>query len=223
MSPVLQSLCVSNFIYFYTFHGLKNLTGATKTTAIKDLFMGITAGIANVLATCPLWVVNTRLKSSPQPFRSIIGGLVHIAKTEGMSGLWAGLVPSLLLVSNPAIQFMTYEAIKRRLAPALGDISAGKSFLMGAIAKAVATIATYPLQLAQTRLRHGDCNPEDRNKNVFIYILSIYKRYGLLGLFKGLEAKLWQTILTAALMFTLYEKIASTVMTVLNGKSIRKI
>lgn len=31
----------------------------------------------------------------------------------------------------------------------------------------------------------------------------------MLGLFKGLEAKLLQTVLTAALMFLLYEKIAS--------------
>lgn len=31
----------------------------------------------------------------------------------------------------------------------------------------------------------------------------------MLGLFKGLEAKLLQTVLTAALMFLLYEKISS--------------
>lgn len=35
------------------------------------------------------------------------------------------------------------------------------------------------------------------------------RKYGILGLFKGLEAKLLQTVLTAALMFLLYEKIAS--------------
>lgn len=35
------------------------------------------------------------------------------------------------------------------------------------------------------------------------------RKYGVLGLFKGLEAKLLQTVLTAALMFLLYEKIAA--------------
>lgn len=35
------------------------------------------------------------------------------------------------------------------------------------------------------------------------------RKFGMLGLFKGLEAKLLQTVLTAALMFLLYEKIAS--------------
>ena len=27
--------------------------------------------------------------------------------------MWSGLLPSLLLVSNPVIQFVTYEALKR--------------------------------------------------------------------------------------------------------------
>lgn len=36
------------------------------------------------------------------------------------------------------------------------------------------------------------------------------RKWGMLGLFKGLEAKLLQTVLTAALMFLLYEKIANT-------------
>lgn len=35
------------------------------------------------------------------------------------------------------------------------------------------------------------------------------RKHGMLGIFKGLEAKLLQTVLTAALMFLLYEKIVS--------------
>lgn len=40
-------------------------------------------------------------------------------------------------------------------------------------------------------------------------LIPCYRKYGMLGLFKGLEAKLLQTVLTAALMFLLYEKIVS--------------
>lgn len=36
------------------------------------------------------------------------------------------------------------------------------------------------------------------------------RKYGLLGLYKGLEAKLLQTVLTAALMFVVYEKLTAT-------------
>lgn len=58
--PVLQSLCASNFVYFYSFHGLRS--GITTHTAGTDLLLGAIAGAINVMVTTPLWVVNTRLK-----------------------------------------------------------------------------------------------------------------------------------------------------------------
>jgi adenine nucleotide transporter 17 len=78
-----------------------------------------------------------------------------MGRQEGVASLWNGTVPSLILVSNPAIQFMTYEAIKRRLHVMFGKqhLSGLVYFFVGAVAKAVATMATYPLQLVQTKLR----------------------------------------------------------------------
>jgi len=64
-------------------------------------------------------------------------------------------MPSLMLVVNPAIQFMTYESIKRRVIASLDGAQppAWIFFIMGAIAKTIATWITYPLQLVQTKLR----------------------------------------------------------------------
>jgi adenine nucleotide transporter 17 len=42
-------------------------------------------------------------------------------------------------------------------------------------------------------------------------LIIFYRKYGIIGLYKGMEAKLLQTILTAALMFAAYEKIANFV------------
>lgn len=39
----------------------------------------------------------------------------------------------------------------------------------------------------------------------------IFRLNGVKGLYKGMEAKLLQTILTAALMFLTYEKIAAVI------------
>lgn len=38
-----------------------------------------------------------------------------IVRQEGTMALWTGTLPSLLLVSNPAIQFIGYESLKRNL------------------------------------------------------------------------------------------------------------
>lgn len=40
---------------------------------------------------------------------------VQIIRDEGVGALWNGTFPSLLLVLNPAIQFMIYEGLKRQL------------------------------------------------------------------------------------------------------------
>lgn len=89
-------------------------------------------------------------------------------------------------------------------------------FMIGAVAKAVATTVTYPLQTVQSVLRFGQFNESTERSKLLSSLRTIksllvnrIRRYGMFGLFKGLEAKLLQTVLTAALMFLLYEKIAS--------------
>lgn len=258
--PVLQSLWISNFVYFYSFHTLKALTappaGANNGgSALRDLCLGTVAGVINVLATTPFWVVNTRLKmrglaadaaaankgrsgattgsrgsstASVIEYANLVDGLAYVWRTEGAAGLWAGAMPSLMLVSNPALQFMAYEWLKRHLAAVSAQPPAVAFFAIGAMAKAFATVATYPLQLIQTKLRHGTggaggaangrtaagsaAPPAAGVLEMFVYIL---KAHGVEGLFRGLEAKLLQTVLTAALMFAAYEKIAGTVMSLL--------
>ena len=63
MESVLISLFASNFVYFYSFHGLRSaLVSDGKNSALKDLGIGTIAGVINVLLTNPLWVVNLRMK-----------------------------------------------------------------------------------------------------------------------------------------------------------------
>lgn len=38
----------------------------------------------------------------------------QIIASEGVGTLWNGTLPSLVLVFNPAVQFMFYEAMKRK-------------------------------------------------------------------------------------------------------------
>lgn len=214
----MQSSCISNFVYFYVFHLLKRFRGRDSQSAIGDLLLGALAGAVNVLATTPFWVVNTRLKmdgiSCTLPYKNLIGGLNYIAKHEGIQKLWSGTRASLLLVSNPAIQFSVYEAMKRQLVKMMGE---GKNpsifvyFVLGAIAKLVATFVTYPVQIIQTKMRHGNKAEEKTDGKVdigpFDMLMNILKSRGIAGLYSGFEAKVWQTVLTAALMFMTYEKI----------------
>ncbi|XP_055373345.1 peroxisomal membrane protein PMP34 [Condylostylus longicornis] len=228
--PVLQSLCLSNFVYFYTFHSLKAMQGRGNgnQSAFKDLLLGSIAGMVNVMLTTPFWVVNTRLKMNGvagkpvEKFNNLLDGLIFIGKTEGFKGLWAGAIPSLMLVINPALQFMFYESIKRRLTKIHANVHTTSFFFLGALAKAFATFVTYPLQLVQTKLRTCDRSLKQDASTTKI-LFEIARKYGFKGLYRGIEAKIWQTILTAALMFATYEKIALIVGKALFTKSRTKV
>lgn len=224
--PVVTALCCSNFVYFYSINTLKlKLIGGRKSSPLTDLSLAFVSGVVNVLLTTPLWVANTRLKlqgaklhtkaydkDSSRRYEGIIDCLQKIIQTEGVMSLWNGTAPSILLAANPAIQFMVYESLKRYFQHVLHttELSGLLYFIIGAIAKAIATVTTYPLQVIQSRLRAGYAKAE-KAQSLLQNILYLVRHQGVGALYKGMEAKLFQTVLTAALMFVAYEKIAAVI------------
>lgn len=235
LEPVLYSLFTSGFVYFYSFHGLRRVAG--EKTALKDLAIGAVAGVINVLTTTPLWVANTRIKmqgvksllakqaasngggeripndstgqdSMSVQYDCLTDGLVKILQQEGPAALWSGTIPSLVLVSNPAIQFMIFEMLKRNLKQMLDkkELSPFHVFALGAISKSVSTVISYPLQVVQSKKRYGSADVKNKSMSV---ILGELLKTGTL--YKGMEAKLLQTVMTTALMYVFYERIYSFV------------
>merc|ERR1712027_295592 len=64
LGAVNKSVCISNFVYFYTYHAFKKLAldRGFKPNPGLNLLLGMIAGIVNVMTTTPLWVANTRIK-----------------------------------------------------------------------------------------------------------------------------------------------------------------
>ncbi len=87
--------------------------------------------------------------------------MVRLHREEGLSALWSGALPSLALVSNPAIKFTVYEWLKRALLLRVRrqqqqqqqHLDGGQAFLLGVAASLAATVATYPLQVVQAKSR----------------------------------------------------------------------
>lgn len=234
----VMALAASNFVYFYFYNGIRavvqKVQGSKEISTGRSLLLATVAGVINVLTTTPFWVVSTRLSVQQRKadlnrdqYRGMWDGLTRIAREEGILALWNGTLPSLMLVSNPSIQFVTYERIKQWMAErskARGTpLTALEFFFMGAVAKAVATVLTYPIQLAQSRLRAMKSQSSDQKnvryqyKGTFDVLLKVLQNDGPLGLFRGMEAKLYQTVATAAFMFMVYEKIQRTVFQILRA------
>jgi len=258
LAPVLISLGFSNFVYFYSNNSLKilfkKLSGQKNISIVLNLLVASIAGCINVFTTCPLWVANTRLKvqkgkSKDNRYDGLLDAMIKIGKEEGIAALWNGCYASLALVSNPTIQFVVYDKIRaismiRANKQGRTYLSSWEIFVIGAIAKAVATVLTYPVQLAQSILRatkghRKDAQPKhistDKKDKIetksetpeysgtIDCLIKIFKRDGFFGWFRGLFVKLVQTVLTAAFQFMAYEKIARTIFTIfkLDASSIK--
>mmetsp|Transcript_37991 Transcript_37991/g.75120 ORF Transcript_37991/g.75120 Transcript_37991/m.75120 type:complete len:506 (+) Transcript_37991:39-1556(+) len=107
---------------------------------------------------------------------------------------WQGVVPAAFSSAVAA-------------AASVSALSPLQGFLVGGCAKAAATVATYPLQMAQARLRSG-CEAD--GANTFTCLARVLRDDGVAGLFQGFEAKIVQSVLTSALVFGSYETILGT-------------
>jgi len=198
--------------------------------------------------TNPLWVTNMAIVSGGTKTQSLPQELIHVWKTHGAAHLWKGTAASMMLVSNPIIQFVCYEQLKQKLLISKMTsrhkkksemLGATEVFVIAALAKATATICTYPLQLTQTLLRLNSNNirskmidadkfvDEKQNRTrqqrrqqyngTLDCLIQLYRSNdaGVIAWFTGMRAKLLQTVLTAAFTFLTYEKILGVVHKVL--------
>lgn len=158
---------------------------------------------------------STRLsRPRGRKYSGLVNAVVWIAKEEGVSALYSGTLPSLILVLNPSIQWTIYECLKLQCQRWSGQqqLAAIAYFLVSAVAKFCSTTLTYPLQVVQTRMRFA--HSLDRPHSLPQMLRSMMSEEGSFkGLFKGLESKIVQTVLTAAFMIVVYEKTVNLVLT----------
>jgi adenine nucleotide transporter 17 len=156
-------------------------------------------------------------------YKGVVHGIQKIAKEEGVSALWSGATASLWLVSNPTLLFVLYNSLRKALIRVrkTNNLSALEFFLLGAISKSISTVLTYPIQLAQYRMRtkkEDSSSQKERFSNLFSCLIYIVKNDGPLGLFHGLNVKLLQTVLMSAFHFLCYEKIMTIIYALLGVK-----
>lgn len=188
------------------------------------LMAGMTAGAMTSLATNPIWVVKVRLQLQAvnsgvqpgiRPYTGLTDGLRSILREEGVRGLYKGLGPSLWLVSHGAIQFTLYERIKAWVKTrengdarqaSSDSTTVYQSLVASTTSKLIASISTYPIQVARTRMQERIVEGEmyGRVDRAFLYI---FRTEGIRGLYRGLSANIARVTPQAAVTFITYEQI----------------
>lgn len=180
------------------------------------MIAGAIAGSATVLITNPIWVVNTRMtarqsnssysdlptfSTTPEkPARkpSSFATLMKLFKSEGPTALFAGVLPALVLVINPILQYTIFEQLKdvlekrRRITPR-------DAFFLGAIGKLLATSITYPYITVKSRMHVA--SREVPRDGMMQSLKRVVKEEGWSGLYKGIVPKVTQSVITAAFLF----------------------
>ncbi|KAK1243057.1 hypothetical protein MKX07_003685 [Trichoderma sp. CBMAI-0711] len=184
-------------------------SAAAPSTAV-ELSLGAAAGALAQLFTIPVAVVTTRQQTASKADRK---GLIATAQEviegpDGVSGLWRGLKASLVLVVNPAITYGAYERLKTIFFPGKTKLKPWEAFLLGAMSKALATIATQPLIVAKVGLQSKP--PPARNGKPFGSFVEVMRfiiqHEGVRGLFKGMGPQILKGLLVQGILMMTKEK-----------------
>lgn len=220
----LFGIFFGDIIYFFWFSYLKQKFYHTRNVSPFDnLKVSIIAGIINVVLTHPYWTAQTQMMLqkkkqktttmrfediSNKEYKNVFDAFYQIYENNGWRGLFKGVGPSLWLVSNPIILFVVYEWLVLNIKKWQNteQLSSITYFICGAIGKAAATYATYPLQVMKTQLQKRDSQFESMSDSGY-YLLQRVKQGDINAMYAGLSAKLYQTVLNSAIKFAIYENV----------------
>ncbi|CCC13612.1 hypothetical protein SMACR_07794 [Sordaria macrospora] len=234
LSSALFGISVTNFVYYYWYEwtraffeaaAIKAGRASKKLTTVESMIAGAIAGSATVILTNPIWVVNTRMTTRkaaaaeegeggkdaalpgapPAKKPSTIGTLLALLKNEGPQALFSGVVPALVLVINPILQYTLFEQMKNAVEKRR-KMTATLAFFLGAAGKLFATSVTYPYITVKSQMHVAG----DKKEGMREAINRVVREEGYAGLYKGIGPKVTQSVLTAAFLFAfkdvLYEQ-----------------
>jgi Mitochondrial carrier protein len=232
INGALLGVASTNFAYFYWYSIVRAIymssSRASKQpgTAV-ELSLGAVAGAIAQIFTIPVSVVTTRQQTQSREEKK---GLLETAQEvvngeDGWPGLWRGLKASLVLVVNPAITYGAYQRLKDVLFPGKTSLRPWEAFgegfvlisvntrltgysVLGAMSKALATLATQPLIVAKVGLQSKP-PPARQGKPFkgFIEVMQfIIEHEGPLALFKGIGPQILKGLLVQGLLMMTKER-----------------
>mmetsp|Transcript_21487 Transcript_21487/g.31967 ORF Transcript_21487/g.31967 Transcript_21487/m.31967 type:complete len:300 (+) Transcript_21487:64-963(+) len=162
-------------------------------------------GVSAACAICivnPVDVVKSRLQmqgemgSAARAYNGLFSGLLHIGKTEGIAGLYKGLVPAIWfqMVGN-SLRFGVYHFGKELAG--VDKMSGNNSqinFILGLASGASAGFVACPFFVLKTQMQVQSSATDNvvghqhRHKGMWDAMKTIYRNEGFKGFFRGLNA-----------------------------------
>lgn len=98
------------------------------------------------------------------------------------------------------------------------ELSAVEAFLLGIVARTIATVAVFPYLRAKVMLQSQKGGGKNTDNSIPLMLLKMYQAGGMKSLFQGLGPELTRGIFSAAFMLMVKEKITGIVSLALRGQ-----
>jgi solute carrier family 25 citrate transporter 1 len=186
-----------------------------KMGSLQSIVAGVCAGsLEAIFAVTPMETLKTRLIDKNRPF---VSGTVNILKTEGMSGIYQGVAPTIAKQSlNQATRFLVYnnyvEIIRSRTGQQ--DLSMGYAVLGGMIAGCCSSCINQPVDTIKTRMQASDAS---KYSSTMDCIMKTLRQEGPLAFYKGLIPRLGRVVPGQGIIFGVYNEISPRVESLFTG------
>ncbi|KAK9130602.1 hypothetical protein Sjap_011089 [Stephania japonica] len=168
----------------------------------------------------------------PRPYGTLDAAR-EVYEEAGIRGFWKGIIPTLIMVCNPSIQFMIYESLVKRLRAKRAAVKNGSTtvtalevFFFGALAKLGATVTTYPLLVVKSRLQakqETGGNVALKYTGTLDAIVKMIRFEGLPAFYKGMSTKIVQSVFAASVLFMVKEELVKACTRLVDKRSKLKL
>ena len=217
-------------LYFFAYTSLKSvhqaLTGGAKLNTATNLLLGCAAEWAHLPITLPVDAWTTKIQTSNQAPMAI---LLTMLSKDNPKDWYKGITAYYLLCFKPALQYTIYEQVKAFVLAGRKNktLSAGEAFVLGMVARTVATVVVFPFLRAKVLLQTSSSlsstkqpqetsaatmPDDDRSVATTVGTMDVlwqqWSQSGLSGLYYGIGPELSRGILSSAFMLMIKERIA---------------
>ncbi|XP_062086662.1 uncharacterized protein LOC133792749 [Humulus lupulus] len=200
-------------VYFSVYEICKEFfSGGNPNNSIAHATSGVFATVASDAVFTPMDMVKQRLQLSNSPYKGVWDCMKRVLREDGFRAFYASYRTTVLMNAPfTAVHFATYEAAKRGLMEISPESVSDERLVVhataGAVAGALASAVTTPLDVVKTQLQcQGICGC-DRFKSGSIrdVVKTILKKDGYRGLIRGWCPRILFHAPAAAICWSTYE------------------
>lgn len=213
MNAVIIGAGPAHALYFSCYEKMKYVFNKNERNSHSHLAHGAAGCFATVLHDAvmnPVEMVKQRMQMYNSPYKSCLDCIYQVWKVEGTKAFYRSYTTQLTMnVPFQSIHFMAYEFMQDATNHER-TYNAKAHIISGAVAGAFAAAVTTPLDVCKTLLNTQDgrtfiVSKQSHINGLMEAVVTVYRISGLMGYFRGLQARIIYQMPSTAIAWSVYE------------------